>query len=375
MKFDKLYLILAVGALSVVPTIAAETAAPAAPAAKAEEVKAEAPQADIWSKIPEVVATVDGKPVTKAELIANIKSQMPNGEIPPQVTAEMIAEAAPEMVEAMVNDRLVEAEFQAHKPTLTKEEARKFMLSEFDALPPQQLAMMKQMLSAQKLTPEQFVDKQLEKPGTIAQLEKLAFAKNVIFKGCDVSDEEAKKFYDAHVNEFPEVIGASHILVLVKPNAPEAERKAALDKINRIAEEVKKDPAAFAEIAKKESACPSKTQGGKLGKFPRGQMDPEFEKAAFALKPGEISGVVKTRFGYHIIRCDEPAKRVTFEMAKGDLKQMLAQPKRENAQRAYLENLQKQHKVVILVKAPALPPAPEQAAPAAPAPAPAPAAK
>ena len=364
MKFDKLYLILAAGALSVVPALAAETAAPAAPAAKTEEVKA-APKADVWSKIPEIVATIDGKPVTKAELIANIKSQLPNGQLPPQITAEMVAEAAPEMVEAMVNDKLVEAEFKAHKPTLTKEEARKFMLSEFDALPPQQLAMMKQMLAAQKLTPEQFVDKQLEKPGTLAQLEKLAFAKNVIFKGCDVSDEEAKTFYDTHAKEFPEVVGASHILVLLKPNAPEAEQKAALDKINRIAEEVKKNPAAFAEIAKKDSSCPSKAQGGKLGSFPRGQMDPEFEKAAFALKQGEISGVVKTRFGYHIIRCDEAPKRVTFDMVKGDLKQMLAQPKRENAQKTYLENLRKQHKVEILVKAPALPPAPAQAAPAA----------
>ena len=362
---NKLYLMFAAGALSIAPVFAAD-AAPAKTEDKGEtkvEVK-ETPKTDVWSKIPEIVATVDGKPVTKAQLIANIKSQLPNGEIPPQVTAEMIAEAAPEMVEAMVNDMLVEAEFKAHKPALTKEEARKFMLAEFNSLPPQQLAMMKQMLSSQKMTAEQFVDKQLEQPGTIAQLEKLAFAKNVIFKGCDVTDEEAKKFYDAHANEFPEVVGASHILVLLKPNAPEADQKAALEKINRIAEEVKKNPAAFAEIAKKESACPSKAQGGKLGNFQRGQMDPEFEKAAFALKQGEISGVVKTRFGYHLIRCDEAAKRVTFDMIKGDLKQMLAQPKRENAQKAYLGELRKQHKVEILVKAPKLPPAPAQAAPA-----------
>ena len=369
MKLNKLYLTLAAGALSVVPVFAADATTSATPAAKPAaqtEVK-EAPKADVWSKLPDIVAIVDGKPVTKAELIANIKSQLPKGEIPPQITADMVAEAAPSMVEAMVNDMLVEAEFKANKPQLTKEEARKFMLNEFNALPPQQLAMMKQMLAAQKLTPEQFVDKQLEQPGTIAQLEKLAFAKNVIFKGCDVTDGEAKKFYDEHVNEFPEVVGASHILVLVKPNAAEADQKAALDKINRIAEEVKKDPAKFAEIAGKESACPSKAQGGKLGNFPRGQMDPEFEKAAFSLKQGEISGVVRTRFGYHLIRCDEAAKRVTFDMVKGDLKQMLAQPKRENAQKAYLDNLRKQHKVEILVKAPELPPAPAQVAPAAPA--------
>ena len=367
MKLNKLYLTLAAGALSVVPLFAADATSSATPAAKpaAKTEAKESPKVDVWSKIPEVVAVVDGKPVTKAELIANIKSQLPNGEIPPQVTADMVAEAAPSMVEAMINDKLIEAEFKAHKPTLSREEARKFMLDEFNVLPPQQHAMMKQMLAAKKMTVEQFIDQQLERPGTIAQLEKLAFAKNVIFKGCDVTDEEAKKFYDGHVNEFPEVVGASHILVLVKPDADEAAKKAALEKINRIAEEVKKNPAAFAEIAKKDSECPSKEQGGKLGNFPRGQMDPEFEKAAFSLKQGEISGVVKTRFGYHLIRCDEAAKRVTFDMVKGDLKQMLAQPKRENAQKAYLENLRKQHQVQILVQAPALPPAPAQAAPAA----------
>ncbi|GAA0588127.1 peptidylprolyl isomerase [Caenispirillum bisanense] len=60
--------------------------------------------------------------------------------------------------------------------------------------------------------------------------------------------------------------------------------------------------ASFAELAQKHSDCPSGQEGGDLGFFPRGAMVPEFEKAAFAMEPGETSGVVETSFGYHLIQ-------------------------------------------------------------------------
>ena len=84
-------------------------------------------------------------------------------------------------------------------------------------------------------------------------------------------------------------IRAKHILVEKRSEA------------ERILEELKKG-AKFEDLARKYSLCPSKKRGGDLGEFGRGQMVKEFEKAAFALKVGEISGIVKTQFGYHIIK-------------------------------------------------------------------------
>lgn len=90
-------------------------------------------------------------------------------------------------------------------------------------------------------------------------------------------------------------IRARHILVKTKPKAEE------LLEALKMGED-------FSELAKNNSECPSKKRGGDLGKFERGKMTKPFERAAFALKPGEISDVVKSDFGYHIIQRTDSAK-------------------------------------------------------------------
>lgn len=84
-------------------------------------------------------------------------------------------------------------------------------------------------------------------------------------------------------------VKASHILVKKRSEA------------EKILEELKKG-ANFAELAKKYSECPSRKRGGDLGWFGKGKMVPEFEKAAFSLKKGDLSDIVKTQFGYHVIK-------------------------------------------------------------------------
>lgn len=128
-----------------------------------------------------------------------------------------------------------------------------------------------------------------------------------------VDAEEVRKFYEAQQARFitKEERRASHILVAVKPDASDADRKAAEAKAAAIAAQVRAKPAAFAEIAKKDSQDPgSAVQGGDLGFFARGAMVKPFEDAAFGAKKDDVVGPIRSDFGYHVIRVTDvrPAK-------------------------------------------------------------------
>jgi len=145
-------------------------------------------------------------------------------------------------------------------------------------------------LAAQGVTEEQF-RKELEKGAKVNRLVEQACS-----SVAEPTDDEVAAFYAAHKAEYvaPEQVLCQHILVKGTDDA-------ALDKIKDIRARIVEKGADFAEEAKKHSDCPSGQQGGSLGWFGRGMMVPEFDKAAFEMKKGEVSGVVTTQFGYHII--------------------------------------------------------------------------
>jgi peptidyl-prolyl cis-trans isomerase D len=156
-----------------------------------------------------------------------------------------------------------------------------------------------------------------------------------------VTDEDVKRAYEEQVNAGKlgqkEERRASHILVTVKPDAKEDERKAAEAKAQEIAARVRKNPASFAEVAKKESQDPgSAVQGGDLGFFARGAMVKPFEDAAFAAKKNDIVGPVKSDFGYHVIRVTDikPAKVKSLAEARPEIEANL---KKQAAQRNFAE--------------------------------------
>lgn len=122
-----------------------------------------------------------------------------------------------------------------------------------------------------------------------------------------VSDEEVAKYFADHQQELAkEERRVSHILLTVDKNAKPADKAAVRRQAEAILAEVKANPARFAELAKQKSQDPgSAVNGGDLGFFPRGAMVKPFDEVAFKLKKGEISGLVETDFGFHILQLND----------------------------------------------------------------------
>jgi peptidyl-prolyl cis-trans isomerase C len=165
---------------------------------------------------------------------------------------------------------------------------------------------------------------------------------NNVLKDLVVGDEESRAFYDQHPEMFknPEQVKASHILIKVPEGADDAAKAAARAKLVQIQEDLKKG-ADFAEAARQHSEGPSNERGGELGVFQRGQMVKPFEDAAFALKAGEISDIVETPFGYHIILVAEHQEErvVPYEEAKGRLAEHLKRQKAGQEVDTYIQGL------------------------------------
>jgi peptidyl-prolyl cis-trans isomerase D len=137
------------------------------------------------------------------------------------------------------------------------------------------------------------------------RLEYLVLSPDVLASQMEVSDKDVKQYYDEHSAQYiqGEERQASHILITVKPDAAEADKKAAKEKAEDVLQQAQKDPAQFAKLAEKYSQDPgSAKQGGDLGFFGRGMMVKPFEDAAFAMKKDEVRGPVESEFGYHIIK-------------------------------------------------------------------------
>ena len=163
-----------------------------------------------------------------------------------------------------------------------------------------------------------------------------------------ISDEESKVFYDKNPDLFkqPEQIKASHILIKVEPGADEMKKSEAKQKIKNIQQKLNKGED-FATLAKEFSEGPSKNNGGDLGYFQRGQMVKPFEDVAFALKTEEVSDIVETQFGYHIIKVidKKPEKTIAYENVKDDLAQHLKQEKTNQEVKIYIQKLREKSKI------------------------------
>jgi peptidyl-prolyl cis-trans isomerase D len=141
-----------------------------------------------------------------------------------------------------------------------------------------------------------------------------------------VTEQEIKEYYNYNINSFkiPEKVCARHILFRLKEDATKEETA----KVRKKAEAVLKQARAgtdFAKLAKEYSEGPTRKDGGDLGCFSKGRMVKPFEEAAFKLKKGEISDLVKTQFGFHIIKVEDiqPAKTKTLDEVRSQIENIL----------------------------------------------------
>jgi peptidyl-prolyl cis-trans isomerase C len=163
-----------------------------------------------------------------------------------------------------------------------------------------------------------------------------------------LSDMDIRAFYENNPETFkqPERVKASHILVKVDPKADASQKAEAQKKIDLVQAKLQKGED-FGALAKEYSEGPSGPKGGELGYFTRGQMVKPFEDAAFAMKPGEVSGKVETRFGYHLIKVTDktPETTMSYDDVKDRLGEFLKQKKMQEEINVYVKRLEEQAKI------------------------------
>lgn len=208
-------------------------------------------------------------------------------------------------------------------------------------------------LILQELLYQESIKKNLEKDkevvDTIERIKRKVLAQKLLEKEVmgltEISEDDIKKYYEENKDSYkvPEQLNAAHILVKA-----DEEDQAAMEKIQGLLKKVKEGND-FASLAKENSDCPSSSKGGELGYFSRGQMVPEFEEAVFKLKVGEVSSVVKTRFGYHIIKLLDRKEERTKESSevKDEIEQKLTREKQKSIFENYTNDLKAKAKITV----------------------------
>lgn len=172
-----------------------------------------------------------------------------------------------------------------------------------------------------------------------AKVEYVVLSGDALAASQTVTPEELKSYYESNIARFrtDEQRRASHILIAAPKDGKDADRKAAKDKATKLLEDLRKHPETFADVAKKQSQDPgSAEKGGDLGFMGRGALVKPFEDAMYALKDGQISDVVETDYGYHIIKLTgiKPAETQPLEAVRPELE---AELKKQLASKKYTE--------------------------------------
>lgn len=302
----------------------------ASPACTADEKKAEKED-----QAGDYVAIVDGEKIPQKQLdqkLTLIKQRAASAG--QQLDEKRIASIKEDMVNNMVEKELLYQ--KSHDLGITVDpETIDGQMQQFKQQFPDE-NQYKQQLSELGYTEAQ-LRSEIEKNLAIKKLIEQELASNVT-----ISDEELKTHYENNPDQFktPEQVKARHILIKAESDASEEEKEAAREKIGKIKKRIDNGEK-FSKVAKEESECPSSEKGGDLGYFSQGQMVKPFEETAFSLAVGDVSDIVETRFGYHLIKAEDKkeASKKTFDEVEEDLRDQLEQEKVKEKMPDYIAKL------------------------------------
>jgi peptidyl-prolyl cis-trans isomerase C len=317
------------------------TAATTGAGAPAQPAKP-APAKPMPAQLPDVLARVNGEPVTKVDFDRLIKNMEVNANQP--VPAERRDEIFRNALDQLVTYTVLTQETRARKITVSDaeiEENLKQMRSQFPNEDAFKKALAARGMTLEKLKSDARIDMSINK-----------MMEAEIATQPPPTDAQVREFYDKNPDKFKqeEAVRASHILFRVPENADAATKKKAMDEAQAVLKQAR-GGADFGDLAKKHSADGSAQQGGDLNFFTRGQMVPAFDQAAFALKTGEISDIVTTQFGYHIIKVTDrrAASTVPFEQVSARIKEYLTEQQKQQKAQAFVDSLKQKAKIVVLV--------------------------
>lgn len=158
-----------------------------------------------------------------------------------------------------------------------------------------------------------------------------------------VSDVDARLYYEMHLDKFtqPELRTARHILITVNPEYPENTRGAALARMEQLVDKLAGRANRFSQFAQRHSECPTAMEGGKLGEVKQGQLYPELDAVLFSMQEGEISSIIESEMGFHILLCEKikAGKRVAFAKVEEKIRALLEERQRRSHQKEWLNSL------------------------------------
>ena len=308
-------------------------------ASVSSDTPAPAPAENKPIELPEILATVNGQNITKQQLqeLFNAALKASGAKIE-DLNAQQQLGGYTQLLQDLIMDKLVAEAASTEKVSDADVDAE---LAKIKGQFPDEKAFQEQISQA-GMTPEKL------KENIRTGLQQSRWMKSQV-KTPEVTDDQAKTFYDSNIQEFeqPETVKASHILFMVDPDASAdvvkqkeaaaakaAERAAAGEDFTKLAKELSEEPGAS-------------ESGGDLGFFPKDRMVPEFAEVAFAQKVGDISKPVKSQFGWHVIKVTDKkaAGTVPFDQVKEQVVSYLKSTNQREAVQAVLNKLKESAKI------------------------------